>query len=337
MGFYPVMPGTRFLYDVDGTVVLRTRENNIWYEWPDIHKRITLSEDNRVVTFPTMVADKTIVAFVFPEPRDISAAFISACWNPYSGSFYHAQVGVTYPIICEYSSDTTNGSDGTWNTTSFVNANPLSSDIYIMYASLYPQLGVDETPPFNSITSLANSVLPFYRSRAKAPQDAMVSVTGIRIWMGPNGVITPVNAGSAPQGQRMAIQTIHLYGSYTSSGRNKLTTWHPTVDQPLGMSDVDLGDVEISGSYYREFRLKNLSSTHDALNVSVYVENTAAYLALSSFVDFRYNGTYYDSFVIPIVPKGSASVVIGVRIRIPYSAVMSTWPARVGFSVGTWR
>lgn len=331
MGFYPVMPGTRFPYDVDGTVVLRTRENNIWYEWSDVHKRIILAEDTRMVSFPSLIMDKTKVAFVFPEPRDITAAFIVASWST-GTSANHTQVGVTYPITCEYSSDTTNGSDGTWNTTSFVNANPLSSDYTPLAASFYPQLGINEDPPTNFSAYLANPILPYYRSRAKVPQDPIIGASGIRLWMGPGGVVPSVSGN----GIRFGVQLIHLYGSYTASPRNKLVFWHPTLDRPLTGADTDLDDTQIATNYLKQFRLKNLSSSRDALGVSIYPENSSAYLELSDFIDFYYQSVYTRSVILPAILKNGLSPAMGARFRIPYRAQMSTWPARIGFSVGEW-
>lgn len=332
MSSYPVMPGARFAYDVDGTLVLRTTETNMWQEWSEANKRIINTIDYRMVYFPSLLSGATKIAFVFPEARDIEGAFIAAAWADSSSSF-HYQIGVGYPIVCEYSTDTTSGADGEWFTTTFVDANPLSSDYVPIPASFYSSVAVGEPASFSFLSSyLANPATPYYRSRAKAPESPMTGVRGLRLWLGKNGII------STSTQYRMAVQTVHLYGNTSNStGLDRVDFWRASSDAPLQLVDTDFGDVEVSGSYTRSFRLKNRSSSRTAVNVSVFLTRDTVYTDLSNFFDFKYLGTYWASVVIPSIDPGAVSPIIEVRGRIPYSAILSTWSMRVGMSIGGWQ
>lgn len=104
MGF-PALPGHRFAYDKDGTVVRLYDSESTWVEETLTAAEIAnMNSDygpGNEVNYST--SNKTFT-FLFPEARTIR------------GMYKRGKGQSTYYMDTQYSTDTTNGLDGTWST-----------------------------------------------------------------------------------------------------------------------------------------------------------------------------------------------------------------------------
>ena len=120
-GFYPDVPGNRFAYHLDGTIVLlKDSSNNL-----DDITGSAASLNDEDMSNGVSIDSKNSLIFVFPELRNLQGYFLSQTQSNYDG-FYNMT-----PQSLESSADTTNGLDGTWT----VIVNPWSRVI----GSLVPQ------------------------------------------------------------------------------------------------------------------------------------------------------------------------------------------------------
>lgn len=101
-GLYADVPGHRFAYDLDGTYVSMDPINGGAYTAIDAGLLNDESTDG-VATFGFRQSGNRRIAFAFPELRDITGAYV----------YYTGNIGTTR---FDYSTNTTDGSDGTWTT-----------------------------------------------------------------------------------------------------------------------------------------------------------------------------------------------------------------------------
>ncbi|NCU38147.1 hypothetical protein EOL96_03790 [Candidatus Saccharibacteria bacterium] len=108
-GTYPNIPGNRFALDQDGSVVsIRNyTQSSAWYDKTasagDILK---VNTTNYIAYTPGINSGDVVeVAVGFPEPRNVT------------GIYFHAGDSDARPVEswgCMYSTDTTDGTNGTW-------------------------------------------------------------------------------------------------------------------------------------------------------------------------------------------------------------------------------
>src|SRR4051794_30876811 len=111
-GTYADIPGTRFALDQDGTV-MKWRNFATLGPWTDVTGSIAeIQKVNTANTIDTTIGSTFQAAqfsFAFPEARTLSGAYI------HGGS---TQSAITMANLnWEYSTDTNDGTDGTWSAT----------------------------------------------------------------------------------------------------------------------------------------------------------------------------------------------------------------------------
>lgn len=137
-----------------------------------------------------------------------------------------------------------------------------------------------------------------------------------------------------------SVRAFHIYGDPSSSATpDRISAWHPTLDQPLPPTQFDWGNVPRSSSADRTFRLKNLSTNLIAENIDVYIEAlTPGVPSVAGMHTLSDNGgsTFLTTITIPALNPGETSGVLTLRRVIPDNAQVSVWSARVAADVGTW-
>lgn len=221
-----------------------------------------------------------------------------------SGIFFSLIQASTTAARVETSKNTTNGVDGTWE------GHGLDSVV-----------GPRTTKPEYRRSVSLSRFLPGEISR---------SVRGVRI---------TVSSSSNPFGATN-LASLHLYGEVSATATtDRLALWHPTLDQAVGPSWFDWGDVPRSSSADRSFRIKNLSSTLAATSIDVSMEaltpGVPSVVGMHTFSNSA-GGGFVPSLNIPRVNPGAVSPVITVRRTVPATAQISTWSARIVADVTTW-
>lgn len=101
-GFYPDVPGNRFAYDIDGTIVGYIQNlNSPSFIEANLSQRQTLNNESSDTVTMTNATVLYCAVFLFPELRDIDGIYVAA-----------TETGNRY---MQWSNDTTNGIDGTWS------------------------------------------------------------------------------------------------------------------------------------------------------------------------------------------------------------------------------
>lgn len=131
---------------------------------------------------------------------------------------------------------------------------------------------------------------------------------------------------------------MHLYGSIpAASTPDRLTLWHPTLDQELSGAGLDFGDVMRSTTYDKTFRIKNRSATLTAnsilLSMAALTDTSPTYL---SQYTISVGGAYAATGTIASVAPGAISAVCTLRLTTTASAGLSTWRQRLSAVATTW-
>jgi hypothetical protein len=210
-GTYADVPGYKFSYDVDGTACIRINADTSTTTMTTAQLR-SVNEESTTGSLPDG-GSPTIWAFVFPELRDIVGIFLA---SPQVFGLY----GCDY--FAYYSTDTTNGVNGTWTAFTI----PVVATIYSNY----------------------NTMIPSYRNNIFTV--ALLGVKGIRI-----------RAQEHSQPSAMTpISAIHFYGGIHIGETRKLALWHPTLDAEVTAAYFDFGDASQGTTATKQFRVKNLGS-----------------------------------------------------------------------------
>lgn len=219
-GIYNDIPGTRFALDKDGTVAKVRATSQSWFD-------VTGQLSNVVTTDPATYMDLTNtqsndweLALAFPEPRSINGLFIE-----------YGVSGMDGGVISgfQYSTDTTDGTDGTWTAATIS----------------------------GTLKSFGGTMRPYYRTQIGGY--SLSNVRGLRF------IKTVGDATSS----NWRIFALHLYGTRPTSGVDRVAFWHPTSDVALGAAHLDFGDLSQGTVVTKQLRIKNLSASMTANNVGI--------------------------------------------------------------------
>ncbi len=131
---------------------------------------------------------------------------------------------------------------------------------------------------------------------------------------------------------------VHFYGTIpAASTPDRLTLWHPTLDQELGAAGLDFGDVLRSTTTDKTFRVKNRSATLTAnvitLAMAAPTDTTPTYL---SQYTISTGGAFASTGTIATLAPGAISAVCTLRLITTASAGLSTWRQRLSATATTW-
>lgn len=293
-GVYTDIPGTRFALDQDGSI-LKWRNYTTSSAWTDVSA--SLSETQKVNT--ANAADLSVpgwetvqATLAFPEPRTINAI--------YSHLGHSDSRDNSSSFVWEYSTDTTDGTDGSW------------SVFTVTYANIAQHDNIADIPK------------PYYRSDLATV--ALSNVRGIRIrWRGSGGY-----NGVAK------IFVLHIYGSRPSASVDRLAFWNPSTDNALTAAYLDFGDIAQGTSLTRQFRIKNLSGTLAASSISVSVSDLLPEYGSGGIQVSSDNTTYSTSINIGNLAAGTISPVLYVRRTVPAAETTTQRHARLLANAASW-
>lgn len=186
------------------------------------------------------------------------------------------------PYWVDTSEDTTDGLNGTWTR----QLTETSSE----------QIGFDSDGQFQDR----------YRTRIRAFDVA--NVRGIRL----SGISPGPDAT-----EEFKFRRLHVYANIPETAGERLMFWHPTLDQSLRAPDMDCGDLQLSQSVTKTFRVKNMSATQTATSIAITREvatnSGGGTLFTEGFKISSDDATYGDTLNIGNLAPGAVSSVLYVR------------------------
>lgn len=209
---------------------------------------------------------------------------------------------------------------------------PEALDIDGLYISMYMsgnpitmQWSADTTDGFDgtwtnfSPTLTLNTSFGEYRT---VPSSTLTSVKGIRF-----GSYYAGNFG-------MYVSAVHVYGVPTQTG---LHLWHPTLDQRLPVSDIDLGVCLRGQTLTKDFRVKNtsaLTATSVNLTTSILTDSSSSF---ATYITYSYDsGPYTSTVALGDLAPGAITPVTRLRYSAPYTATLGPWAWRVALTPTGW-
>jgi hypothetical protein len=199
--------------------------------------------------------------------------------------------------------DTTNGVDGTW-----VNL-------------VAPAAVVAGVAPFGRVT------VPFYRSGITAAVAA--GIKALRV-----SVVPTLSADPS------SLVAVHLYGTITAGqALDRLAIWDPVLDQPVGSSYFDWGDVPRSSSQSLLFRVKNLSAGMTATTVVCSLDaltDTTPSVPGQHTISSDGGVTFGATAPLFNLSPGEISPLVTLRRVTPVDAVLSLWSLRLSVVATSW-
>lgn len=295
-GVYADIPGTRFALDQDGSV-MKWRNFTTSSAWTDVSgslvetQKVTTANYAAVGSNPA-TANHHQVAIAFPEARSINGIYAHLGFN----------VATVTPqnLTWEYSTDTTDGTDGNWSTF---------------------------TVTFNALAShdeVGDSSKPYYRSDVATV--SLSNVKGIRVrWNGNNGSTWDYR-----------IYVLHIYGSRPITGVDRLAFWNPSTDNALTAAYLDFGDIAQGTSVTRQFRIKNISGSLTANSISIAVSDLLPEYGSGGIEVSSDNVTYASSINIGNLASGVISSVLYVRRTVPGAETTTQRHARLLANAASW-
>lgn len=172
---------------------------------------------------------------------------------------------------------------------------------------------------------------------------AMGSVSHFRtitalVVSGVKGIRFRWSSSSTDNGGRY-VGLLHVYGSIpAASAPDRLTLWHPTLNQELAGSALDFGDVPKLSILTIPFRVKNNSSTLTANTITLSVEavnDTSP--TVVSVETLSFNGSEYASTQnIGTLAAGAISNICTLKLSPGSSATLGPWRQRVKALASSW-
>lgn len=140
------------------------------------------------------------------------------------------------------------------------------------------------------------------------------------------------------------LSRVHLYGNPTVTPEpvrtKRLAFYNEAGDAEFTGANLDLGDVALSSSMTKAFRIRNYSPASTARNITLttnqlYGPSTGPSLPAQYLLSL--DGLTYTATVnIPYLYSGQYSDVIYVRKETPFNATTGLWTARVEASAEDW-
>lgn len=361
-------PGLRIPYHSDGTVGLIRRSAEYGGGLLDIHAT-ALAAMNSETTGGMVVPDANTVApnaqiwgtydqydvngmadqavffsLFFPLPTRIRGLFLSTA-RSFSNSYYDAP---TEPSANRYaadsnrvevSKDSTNGIDGTWQLLDIAvrgNIPLIGSNM----AGTDPITGNARTAsPFGGARPVKNYYRNIYMDDDTGIRTvgggAARNVRAVRVFP-----LTTDSLGNT-SAQSWGNFHFHLYGEPDTDalGQNYLQGWRSDSDMRLGAATLSWGDVPLSSSGDKTFRIKNMSDSDTANDVVVDAFDGYNYpVGVEDQFLFSLDGgdTFFSSVTLGGIGPGTVSSEIIMRRVTPATAPLTTYSPQIRFTVGSW-
>lgn len=284
-GLYPDAPDHRMALDQDGTQMFLINGSNGVTALSAGQLASTQDETDAGVG---VTPSNLYAVYIFPELRDITNYY----W------YMNANGGDTIHVRMDYSTDTTNGLNGTWT---------------VAVADFTNQ----------GLVNVSNS--PGNRTTIKPL--SMLGIKAIRIYMTQSwGDVLSLMSfhlyGNITAGQNP----------------DRLALWHPTSDMRVGPAYFDWGDALRGSTADRTFRVKNLSATLSANTITCSVDAlTDTTPSVVGQHTVSADGTTFAATASAgtLIP-GAISGIMTIRRTTSATAVLSLWAIRVHAVAASW-
>ena len=324
---FPTPPGTRIAYDLDGSVVLlRNPINGQWRDLTpaavqalnsEVDPTLSWSYSDGAGTWDPRSGDNEF-AVVFPVPMRIRGVFLAQ--TSYNG--------VIAPAV-RTSPNSTNGTDGTWTEilpTSDRGDSPLYSSI-------------TRVRPFDAAPAGGQSLVTRDTYRVLSP--AATNPRGIRVATGAATRNVRALSFSTYRSDSSIWVRLHIYGEPdVDSTADRVDFWRSDMDARVTPSYLDWGDVPLSSSADKSFRIKNMSAAKTAVSIEISARApiSSTTPAPDQFFTFSLDGgvTWASSLTIASLSPGALSAEIRVRRTVPGTAKLYTWSPRIAAEVRSW-
>lgn len=291
-GSYPDAPGRRMAWDADGSIAFWCRQDQEGsYELDQA--KMTEANDEDQFTFGWPVNSTQNIwrqahwaGVIFPELRDVF------------GYFCTQSVATGTSLAAEYSTDTTNGFDGTWAATTSWN-------------------GDGTTAP----------VRPYYRTEIVTV--SLSAVRAVRFYSAETG---------ASFDDAHHWNAMHLYGEISSGYTPDRLLYINNTTGLEYTGPIDWGDIPRGAVYDEEWYIKNNSSTLAAVNTTISREslylNSHLFYTFSTGVGFA--DTLGPVASITAGSRWPPSNALTIRNDPPSTASLGLHAARIVLDTSSW-
>lgn len=264
-GVYPNVPGYRFAYDEDGTIVTafasQAGNGQVFTLTQGELTTINQNQQGSVVPYYSKVGSSNpYFAFIFPELRSISGYFLSCNVN-----------GVGIGRLLQTSTDTLTGQDGTWNTV----ANPYSYIAYNntavspSYRSAIASITANNIKAIRFVVSDQLMAFHLYGSIATTQSPDRLRI----IDLSNNDIAAQLDFGDIPQ-RNNATQQFKVVNNSSTKIANNITL---TLETNPDASPTLIGQYQLStdnSAYANAINIGTLAP--GASSGTLYVRNTVS-------------------------------------------------------------
>ena len=357
----PTPPAPRIAYDIDGSVVLFSDTSGVEKSPVDMtltdpaavqhlnsNQTYGLAVGTGLWSFPEgqisagLYYAKNWIAVMFPRPMDIKAWFFSARWfSARTVIIVTTNYYSVMPVEFQVSTDTTNGQDGTWTTI----ATKTEADYALPYQNINTNVQPLQTPPYGiGSPNYPSSSLEIYTGADLMYQDNGPTGPGWEAVSGGDGVRgVRLFFPNRPQADgldiigslRAIILMLHLYGEPSAVSGKRLDLMNAAGTAP---ADLAFGDVDLATPVTRTVRVKNVSTTEDAIGVRLTAEDAIPLFFPPSHFSVRFSldgENWYPSLFLGDIPAGALSQSVSLRVH-PLPGTVGLHFARIHALAGDW-
>lgn len=341
---FPIPPGHRLAWDLDGTQVFFRRANDLGGDFMTPHPDALHAMNSSVLggllvpgstgggptvwdkITETRTSSQQWFVFLFPEPMRIDGIFSLMVEVVSAGSVFRDPM----PATVQFSTDTTNGIDGTWQELTSFSAVPSTADPVETVSLSH----IDTGETLNQIGFPPSAL---YRHTQTVHGDGIEAtnarrVRGLRFFPAlPGGLGTFI----------YATVLVHLYGRPDVNATNDfLRAWSPTQDASMVPGWLAWDDAVPSSSADKVFRIKNLSDSLTAYDITISAQDESGYPApypkdqLLFSVDA--GATWLDAVTIGALGPETVSGSVLIRRTTPSNSLLGSWSPIITFDVGSW-
>jgi hypothetical protein len=328
---YPTPPGLRIAYDLEGAQLLF--QAPLTLEILDAHPRSVQAlndEHSGGAVFPGPESVYVLKAFlILPTAYKIQGYLAEgASYEIFTTPNAHKEV-----VGVEFSSDSTNGVDGTFTTIQPLQFVRTQIDIshetgYSVYDGM---TGFGHGIPLNDVYRRPDSGGSAGRGVKTVGGSSARNVRVVRLSM------YVVDSNRKPE----AALHLHLYGTPdTNATKEHLRFWKSSTDIEVSPGELDWGDVPLSSTADKSFRVKNNSDTKGASSILLRAVAAASSTTPAPHTMFLFSMdagvTWLSELTIAALSPQAISSEILFRRVVPSNAELSNWAPRLTTEVGEW-
>lgn len=254
-GSYPDVPGYRFAFDVDGTTMISHTASPATLTGTQL-----ANLNNETPSNAWTFSSGFIFSIHFPEPRSVTGILLN-------------RAATHNPMLLQWSSDTTNGQDGTWATalTSYagiatLNKNDFRSQIQAMNVTSCTALR------FNTLTGSFSST-NMYNLHLYGAIDPASSPNRLRIIdMSNVDIAAQLDFGNIPQ-RNTATKQFKILNNSASQTANNITV---TLSAPTDATPSIVGQFQVSTDNVAYANAVNIGNLAPGASTTLYVKDTVA-------------------------------------------------------------